>query len=369
MSMILEVNGSPYDNFLSGEVDIRLDSLCNTFHFVLARSQDSALPFNVGDTCKVKVNNILVLTGHIEALSVAYDSTTHSIEIAGRDKTSDLLDSSINEMDDIENKPTLKAIIERVIENIQSDLQVVEGSNIDEMFDEEFGFDSVSAPEPGTNCFSFLEPLAKQKQVLLSSNADGNVLLTQGSTEKLGNAKLQNAFNSSDNNILSGNVSYDNTQRYRIYGFINEKNPSALGDDGTTDLDAIVTVRGGTIDASIRIGRQLILNTEEQMDGEETFNRSQWEANIRKVRGQLYTVTTNGYAYDGVKEGSNIWEINKLVSVVDVFANVDGELLINDIHFRLSEKEGEITRIGLVPSNAYTLALDEIFVSMNDEFS
>lgn len=356
MSMVIRVGGVPYDNFISGNVEIRLDVLCNTFTFVMARSQTDPLPFNLGDSCEILVNGTLVLTGTIEVMTITYSANVHEIQLAGRDNTSDLLDSSIGELSDIAEGASLKTIIEQVLNHIKSNVSVVDVSN-PENFNE---VNDVASPEPGTNAFSFIEPLSRQRQVLLTSNGDGNVVITQGSGDVLEGAKIQNTLaNNGDNNVLNVTASYDNTGRYNIYSLSSQGNPSSLESSGVVDLDSIIDREGGTIDTGIRTGRQLVLSAESAFSDSDDFNRVRWEANIRKARGRLYTAEVYQYSIDANPNNGNLWEVNKLVQVVDDFAGINANLLINGIIFSLSVDSGSTTKITFVEPDAYSLALEE----------
>lgn len=355
MTMVIEVEGNPYDNFISGEVQIRLDVLCNTFSLVMARSNSQPLPFKVGSECKILINNVLVLTGVIELMTVEYEDVSHTIELAGRDNTSDLLDSSIDELSDIAEGPTLKSIIEQVITNIGSSILVVEGTDT-------IKFNSVNdiaSPESGDNAFTFVEGLARQRQVLLTSNGEGNVVITQGVADRLAGARIQNIIGALDNNVKSSTVSYDNTGRYNLYKLTGQGNPSALVNAGDTDLDTIVNRGGGTSDTEIRKGRQLVLSAESSFSDDDSFNRAKWEANIRRARGRLYTVRLFSYSVSGSLMGTDIWEVNKLVSISDDFAGISGDMLVNSVVFSLDDSGGSISEITFVEPDAYTLALEE----------
>jgi prophage tail gpP-like protein len=351
MSMVLVVGGKPYDNFISGEIGIRLDVLCNSMEFTLSRSDADPLPFTVGERCEVFINDNLVFTGAIEVLSVSYSKNSHIIEIAGRDLTSDLLDSSVFEMSDIAEEAELKTIIEAVIKNIGSSLKVIQNFK-PEKFN---AINDIETPEDGDNAFNFLETHARQRQVLLSSTGEGNVLITRGSAVR-SKAKFQNVIGngSAQNNILSGSVSYDNTGRYNLYKLTGQGNPSAQANDGIVDLAPIVARAGGVFDTRINAGRQLVISSESAYSDEDMANRAIWEANIRQARGRLYTVSVQGFAFDG-----EVYGINKLASVADDFARIKDDMLINSLRFTFNSSEGEKTEITMLDKNSYQLLLEE----------
>lgn len=356
MTMVIRVDGVPYDNFLSGQVDIRLDVLCNTFTFVMARSETDPLPFKVGQSCEILVNEALVLTGAIEVMTVSYSPKSHTIQLSGRDNTSDLADSSMLELSDIAEGASLKSIIQQVLKHIGSSVSVVDNSGAKDFN----AVNDIAAPEPGMGAFEFVEFLARQRQVLLTSNGGGNVVITQGSGEFLSGARIQNTLsNNQDNNVLNVTASFDISQRFRKYVLSGQGNVSALEDSAVVSIDSIISRTGDTTDTSIRQGRQLAISAESAYSDIDGFDYVRWEANIRKARGNLYTVELYQHSINGDPKSSDIWEVNKLVKVVDDFAGINGNLLVNAITFSLSVGEGSKTKITFVEPDAYTLALEQ----------
>ena len=346
----LKVDGTSYTNFLEGGLDIRLDALCNTFSFKMARTEKETLPFKTGMSCEVWVNDTLRLTGTIELLTVRYSSDEHTIEISGRDRTANLLDSNINIINDIEAPIALSEIIRKVISHIGSDLEVVDNAeppNFTEAQD-------VAAPEPGDNAFEFIEKYAKQKQVLLTSNGKGNVVITRSNQEQNNNLRIQNTKDATDNNVLNATYSNDNTGRFNLYYIASQLNPVALVTSGKTSLSTIVSQGGQTEDTEINKGRQLVLVSESSYGDSDSINRSLWEANVRKARGRIYEVEVHGYSIE-----DTLWDINQVVTVQDDFVGISGPMLINTVSNSVSLTTGSITSLMLVDVDSYQLALSE----------
>jgi prophage tail gpP-like protein len=346
----LEVNGIEYENFISASCEIRLDALSNTFGFEAAIPADGVLPFAGGDECKVIVDDILVLTGFIEVIDVSYDSGSHTIGISGRDKTGDMLDSTIDTVPDISGENlTLKLLIEKVIESLGLDLQV-----IDEVKPAPFNVaEDISAPEPGDNAFQFIEEHARKRQVLLTSNADGNIVIASNSETRAVGA-VQHILNATDNNVLSSSFSFDTSGRFNLYKMTSSLNPTPLNNAGDTDLTSLVNQGGGVLDTSIRKGRQLILVSETPLSNSNCEKRAKWEADIRKARGLLYSATVNGF-----KSGDALWQINRLYQIVDDFVGKEESMLCNSISFNYDLDSGSTTQLGFVGRKAYTLFLDD----------
>lgn len=352
MSIILTVNGKQYDNFINATVEKRMDALCDTFTFQLSIPEGEVLPFTGGEACQVFVNNQLALTGNIEIVGVDYNADNHLITISGRDKTGDLLDSTLDIISDLKasSNLTLQAIIEKVISSLGLDITVSTQATIEPFNKAE----DVVSPEPGQNAFEFIERYARKRQVLLRSDADGNVVITSP-TNTVVNSPLRNIFNFNGNNIKRGSVSYDSTGRYRFYKFGSSANPSAFNFAGEVTVAQAVDQKGFTTDKEVKRARTLILTAEVPMSNEQCAKRAQWEANVRKAKSRVFSATVQGFNnLTGV-----LWDFNTLVSVVDNFTNIDATMLINTVNFTYSLTEGSLTTLGLLNRKAYTLELSE----------
>lgn len=345
--MNLEIDGVVYTNFTSATCDLRLDALSNSFSFE-AVAPIGALPFKGGEACRVFIDDEPILTGFIEVISVSYAAEEHRISIRGRDKPADLLDSTINKIDDLSGEGlSLKSLIEKVIAELDIDLQVV-----DEVSPPLFNAaEDIVAPEPGENAFSFIEKYARKRQVLLTSNGNGNIVITSNSgIEAVG--AVQHQFGATDNNIISSEFSFDTTGRYNAYQVASGLNPVALQSAGDTDLSSVVNQGNGVFDPEIRTGRALTLISEVPFSDAQCKTRAEWEANIRRARGLLYSAIVSGYRVGG--STSALWQLNRIYQIVDDFVGKVEPMLCNAIQFSLSADAGSQTSLGFVGQNAYT---------------
>ena len=353
MTINLEVAGVRYQDFVSASASIRLDALSNTFSFVASSEDARALPFRGGEACRVIVENEPVVTGFIEIVNVDGDASSHDIALQGRDKTGDLLDSSIGVLGDLSQGPTLKAIAEKVIAHIGADIDVVDLANPEPFTSSE----DLAAPDQGVGAFEFLERLARKRQVLLTSNGDGDLVLTQSSGLKI-DAFLLNRIGDEENNILKYSVSYDTTGRYNLYRSLSQRNLLAINNAGASTTSSVVS-QGGVgsqvIDAEIRAGRQRILVAESMSSTAEGLKRMTWQASIDKARGTVYSATVDGYK----NQTGNLWAVNQIVTVFDDDCGIDAPMLVSSVVFSFDEDEGRSTALGLVKSNAYSLELEE----------
>ena len=370
MSMTLEVSGVQYDNFTSASCEIRLDALSNTFSFEAVAAEGELLPFKGGESCRVIINERPVLTGSIEVVDVSYDANEHVINILGRDKTGDLLDSTLSGFEMRGESITLKSIVEKAIDDISGpDIKPTDKLKVlEEVSTAPFNSaEDIISAEAGQNAFSFSEKYSRKRHVLLTSNGDGDVVITSGSGQT-STGSIQHIIGADDNNVIAGSFTFDTTGRFNVYKSASQLNPFALNSAGETGLDSVVNQSGGASDPDIRIGRQFVLVAEATSSDGQSVDRATWEANIRKARGLIYSVTVHGYSIDSSDDKSDLWQINTLYQIVDDYVGKSEPMLCNSVTFTLDVDGGELTSLGFVEQNAYSLSLEEPTTSKSSSF-
>lgn len=351
-TLLIEVNGVQYSNFESANVSLNLDTISGTFNFSAVSTKNNSLPFKQDDECAIYVNEEKVLSGFIEIMSVAYDSNSHSIDLSGRSKTAEIVDSMISSLE-LTGNITLKEIIEKVILNIGADIKVVDAVGDIEKFN--IAEDKIS-PEVGENAFEFIEKMARKRHVLLTANGEGEVVLTESGNSSAPSG-LQNILGTSDNNINSATVTYDNTERFAKYIAKSQLNVSALNSSGESNSKDIVSQKSTEIIdeevASKRTGRQLVIQTESASSNGQIEKRIKWEANIRKARSMVYSANLSEFSVKG-----KIWLPNQLPQVNDEFTGINDKMLINSVIFSQGIS-GSNVALSLVNKDSYTLKLNE----------
>jgi prophage tail gpP-like protein len=351
--MRLEVDGVQYTNFTQATCEIRLDALTNTFSFEAVAPSGEPLPFKGGEECKVIVDGEKVLTGFIEVVAVNYDGANHTINVSGRDKTADLLDSTIDTIDDLRgDNLTLKSVIEKVIDHLGLSIKV-----IDQVTPKAFSAaEDIASPEPGENAFSFIEKYARKRQVLLTSNGDGDIVIATNSGVNASGA-VQHIIGADDNNVINSSFSFDTTGRFNAYKAASGLNPIALNQAGDSDLASLVNQSGGVFDSAIRAGRQLILISETPFSDSNCTERAKWEADVRKARGLAYSAAVPGFRV--AVDSGDLWQTNRIYQIVDDFVGKIEPMLCNSVTFSFDLEAGRQSTLGFVGQKAYTLVLED----------
>ena len=96
--MKIRVNGQDFVGYESASASRHFLDLCGTFSFSAAplSIDNQNYPIRVGDQCQIIVENTPFVTGFVESIDVKSRAQNVVIDIQGRDKTCDFVDSSID---------------------------------------------------------------------------------------------------------------------------------------------------------------------------------------------------------------------------------------------------------------------------------
>lgn len=349
MTITLELNGNRYDGFTSINVFKSIETISGSFNFSATSDNILVFPVEVGASCRVLIDNSPIITGFVESVSVSYDNGTHSLQIGGRDKTCDIIDSSVVGVKEFSGPISLTQIINKSLsDNGITGISVINNAGTIASFEQSDLFGA----ETGETLFSFIEKYARKRQVLLSSNGDGDIVLNRaGNTKAI--VSLENIIGGQTNNIKSGNINYNFTERFNKYIMQSQLNNAALYEESGTSTENAVTQTGEALDNKIRPSRQLELVSNSSDSSVTLKDLATWHSNLRRIRGTTYSIDVQGFYQDDDK--TRLWTNNELVQVVDDFADVSATLLIQSVEYNFSLDSGSITSLSLVDKDAYTL--------------
>ena len=349
----LRVNGQPYTGFTSLNYSRSMENLTGQFSFVATNADNTEFPIKAGDECAILVNDTPIITGFIDALSPSLSTSSNLVNIQGRDKTADFVDSTLNAGSvELVAPISLKEVIEKTVASLGQSLKVI--NNVSGL--EDFTAEDLISAEAGQNAFDFVEKFARKRQVLLTTNGIGDIVITRSSDEII-DYEIVNRFGGDENNVKTSSIAYNNSRRYNQYIMVSQANLTSLNNFGIADLDQVVDSKNDpVIDSEIREGRVLHLVAEKSSSPEQNRLRATWEANFRKAQSQKYNSTTDDFALPRTNEP---FPVNALVPVVDDSAGITAIMLIESVGLSLDSSGGTETSFGIVPRNAYSLKLEE----------
>jgi len=273
-----------------------------------------------------------VITGWLDDFSPSYDPTTHSIDIAGRDKTADLVDcSAIHKSGQWKNA---------TIKQIATDLLAPFGVPLVMEVDPGKAFPSFGI-DPGQTVFECLDRAARLNAMLLTSNAEGALVITRAS-EAVISVVLEEGVN-----IKSGSAQFSRRERFSKYVLRGQDSGSddAFG-DAVAHNEAVVT------DSSVKRHRPLIVIAEDHANATTLRDRAEWERNVRRGRGNRGTVTVQGWR----RPDGKLWAPNALVHVKSPRLWLDATMLIVGCTYSLDGEGGTTTELTFAAPSAFSLA-------------
>jgi prophage tail gpP-like protein len=357
--ILLEVEGTAYSGFTDISVTKNIENLSGEFTFSSTEPEKiNNIPLKNGAVARVLINGIPVITGFIDPIINNIDISTHSISVSGRDKTSDIIDSSAPLGLNIQSNISLKSVIEKtLIASGNSNVKVIDKvGNL-----ENFSKNDIIQVSVGETIFQFLEKYARKRQVLLNSDGDGNIVIDRASTIST-DTKLffYDGDKEKQNNVKFASPVFDDTGRFYKITMVSQGSPNSGSKYNPSDL---VMSKGIAYDNEIRKSKQLIILSENTMNKKTLTNRAKWEVNVRRAR----SIVWNGTVQDVIDSNGNIWMPNTLVEIIDEVNKINAEMLIKSVTYGLSLTTGTTTLLSCVSSDAYTLqaSIDELDARYN----
>lgn len=328
----LFVNGKNYEGWKEAVITRSLKAFAGGFRLQITDNwsgSNSIFFIRIGDACVLKVNGETVLTGWIEDLSNSFDSYSHTIEVAGRDKTGDLVDCSVV----YKSHEILNSNLLKIAELLCAPF------NIKVKAETDVGppFTNFSI-QPGETVFEVLARAALHRGVLFSSDGEGNLVIVKPGVKKSLTSLKEGE------NIKIGSLSIDTKERFSQY--------IIKGQVTATDENygaSAAQIEGEASDSGIKRYRPMVIVAEKQANSAEAKTRAAWEAASRAAESSKVTITVQGF---GQKEDNPIWKINELTLIDVPFWGLNQELLIGELEFRLDDN-GSKTTLNLQRADAY----------------
>lgn len=340
-----EINGTKYTDFISAAVNLSMASLANDFRFV-SSSVNSFPPFKQGDEISAIVDGERMMTGYIDEISGTEAGGVYEITYSGRDKTGDLIDSQIDIIDDIRSDGlTLKTLIGKVLSHLGLSISV-----IDEYSPAAFNLaEDFISPQPGESAIGFLLKYARKRQALLSTDGDGNIVITQSSPTDPGDA-LQSAVGSNSNNVISQNWAIDSRKAFNRYVHRGQLDLRALNFGGETDIATAINQGAEVTYSPSRTGRQRVIVEDGGYSTAQLRSRALWSRQFGIAGALRYTCAVKGHQ----RPSDGVWRENTLAQVVADAANINEKMLIESVTFTQGNEIPTITTLQLVDKRAYT---------------
>jgi len=326
----LYVNGLIYTGWKSVSVINDLEQAATVFNVGLSSNVEgdiNILPVSPGSECRLELDGQIVVTGYVDGINGKYDSKTHDYSLAGRSKVGDLIDCSAIVSGGVFSNQTVKQIAEKLCEpfGVGVTIKTDVGAALSKHRTEDASVHEV------------IERACRRRGLLLSSDPEGGLVISQIGTERIATAIEKGVNVKGSSGVFTQNERFSH---YQVKG---------QADDGGAgwSLSQQIQSEGKAIDPNVKRYRPLIIDAE---DGEtDLTKRARFEATTRLARSTKMTYTLQGWQHE-----AGLWQINKLVRVIDSYFGVDGWFLISAVVFTL-DQSGTKTEITVIPKEAFTV--------------
>lgn len=330
----LKVDGTLYGGWKKVRAIRSIEQMAGAFTLDITErwpGQPKATPIRHGQACQLLLDGDAVITGWVDDVVPDIDKDRHDIHVAGRDKTEDLVDcSAIHKSGQWHNAK---------LDQIARDLVKDYGIKVVVETDVGAAFSSFSIQE-GETVFECLERAARQKAVLVTSNALGDLVLTRAGSSRVEIGLVEGK------NIEAARGQFSRKERYSRYIV---KGMGRLGRDGDTLHNA---PSAQIDDPVIARHRPLIVLAETHGSNASLKDRAEWERNVRRGRSARGSITVQGWRRP---DNGELWMPNTKVPVTapSLWLN-NAEMLIVGCVYTLDER-GTLTELVIANPDAFLL--------------
>lgn len=313
--IVLSVNGKRYEGWKSGSISRSVEAAAGSFTLQsIDKWERDKNPWQIypGDKCEVEIDGVKLITGYVDSVAPSLSATEHSIAISGRDVTCDIVDCSAV-------VPSFE-IRGQTIYGLASLLCKPFGVEVIDESDDSSVI-PVAAVQPGETVFSCLEREARKKEVMITTNGEGALVLG-----KVGKSRAADRLEQGKN-ILSASAEYDYSQRYSEY--IVKAQASPTGDSAAAWNPPQNAVEARHTDANIKRYRPLIITAESESYEQSAQTRAMKEALQRAGDSAAVSVSVAGWT----QSNGELWPLGAYVDVKIPYLYIDDDLIISEITF------------------------------------
>lgn len=345
--VVLKAGGQVYGGWTKVNVTRSLQAMSGSFDLELtwkwkgsdAQYKAFMKPIKEGQPCVVEIGGERVITGYVDDWVPSYDANKVIISVNGRDKTSDLIDCSIDQPSGQLNNLDLAQIAKIVCKPFGID--VIIQTDVGEAFPR-------VQIEQGETPHELLTRLARQRGVLLTSDAYGNLVITRRSTVRAGVALILGE------NLLAARGRFSYRQRFSHYKI--KAVGASFGDWDEADPETVGGIEATVTDNDIHRYRPMIIVNEEVTTAEGAAKRGQWERqrSIAKSNGAECTVT--GWR---IPQTGKLWNFNTTAPVQDEILGLDEEMLISSVMFSAGD-DGRLAVLSVVKPESFDIPAEVV---------
>ena len=329
----LVINGTPYRHFVSVDVDRSVSDQAGSFQAELADPRGSpnlfaGAPIRVDAPVQIFYGPLLVLTGSIEDKNPSYTKTSHGVQISGRSKTGDLVDSSAKLKNGEAKNLKLDALTKTLLEDY--DIGIELAGDVGDAF-------KVARVIPGEKVHDMLDEYARSRGVLPTDNEKGDLKLFQAKSGAPVGFLIEGL------NIVTGRATFSSAKKHSEY----EAKGQETGQDEKHGRPVSEVVAKVT-DPSVKRHRPLVLMNENETPDLTARQRADWEAAYRGGEATTANIGVVGWTC----APGRLWTPGDNHFVGSPMLDLDRVLVLESVHLHQSKRQGTTAELTLKPVEA-----------------
>jgi prophage tail gpP-like protein len=281
-----------------------IENFCGSFSFTITQSTVNKVKIRQGADIVIYIAGELVFTGLVEAIEHNQGFNQHSLAISGRDKTAELIDSYILPKQYKQND-FLKLIRIVLDDNGYNDIKIESDiKTLPKLLGQSF------VAEKDQKIFDFFDKLAKLINVILITDAYGDIIITrEGADLAVGNLNIA----SNNINILNSSLSVDSNETYKYIRIIGSQK---------TDLSKKrLKQKVEFTDERASTKKRLIVSIGNNANRQTLESVANWYMAVKRGKGARYNTEVRGFLTN-ITSGL-LWQPNTILLLKDQANNIN----------------------------------------------
>jgi prophage tail gpP-like protein len=293
-TLSLVVAGQQWSGWQRVAVTRAIDSIPANFDIQVTERYPLAadVSFNPGDPCQVLIGGDVVITGYVDRYIATISAQDHTVRIAGRSKSEDLVDCSA--FMGSKDNPTFQVMGGTAL-SIAQQLAAPYGVQVSSIAGPgaqipQFNIDFGQTP------WEIIDRITRFSKLIAYDLPDGSIQMAQAGSETMASGFYQGQ------NVEQGQVAFSMDERFSEYEV------HILSSYAFSNQAGLAATKGGfATDGGVpRFRRRYILSEQSQLGQFTAQDRATWECNRRKGRSQAVTLTCDAWR----DAAGALWAIN-----------------------------------------------------------
>lgn len=332
----LRVNGQIHEGWQDIRITRGIERAAADFSLAMTTQY---LAVRAGDACEVWIGSDKVLTGFVDDVEKDGEANRFAVQVAGRSRTQDVVDSSAV------HKPGQWSGVK--LERIAAILAQPCGVTVLAEADTGAPIREYRIQQCET-ILTALQRLCGLRGLLVTDDENGALVIMRPAGPRAGAWASPIRFSSDGN---AKRLASRSSQRDRFHTYI------VKGQQGGFDLDDPSIIAGPearAVDRGIRQTRTLVVMAEGAADTPRCQDRAAWESAKRLGAGTHVDATVQGWRQS---PGGPLWRPNTLSRVTSTAHGIDADMLISEVSYTIGDR-GTETQLRLAPPSAFELLPD-----------